>query len=119
MGSALVPPKSFPISVRKSYSPNDLGRHRRLGQILPTDYCKPPESEQYLQSNGQRWHGWACRSSLPIPSQSARRLPRMKFTVDEIKKLKLPAGKDDHTEYSDDVPGWLFRMRRTKKGANC
>jgi len=43
----------------------------------------------------------------------------MKFTVDEIKKLKLPAGKDDHTEYSDDVPGWLFRMRRTKKGANC
>jgi integrase len=43
----------------------------------------------------------------------------MKFTVDTIKRLKLPSGKNDHTESDDTIPGWLFRMRPTRKGLNC
>lgn len=42
----------------------------------------------------------------------------MKFTMEAIRRLKLPAGKDDHTEYDETIPGWLFRIRRTTKGAN-
>src|SRR5262249_13669662 len=51
-------------------------------------------------------------SSFPI-SQSAGEL--MKFTVDSIAKLTLPADKDDHTESDDDIPGWAFRLRRRKR----
>ena len=43
----------------------------------------------------------------------------MEFTVETIKRLKLKPGQDDRTEYSDDIPGWLFRMWRTKRRANC
>jgi Arm DNA-binding domain len=39
----------------------------------------------------------------------------MKFTVDSIAALKLPPGKTDHLVFSDDVPGWAFRLRTRRK----
>jgi integrase len=39
----------------------------------------------------------------------------MKFTVDSIAVLKLPLGKSDHLVFSDDVPGWAFRLRTRRK----
>jgi integrase len=35
----------------------------------------------------------------------------MKFTATIISKLKLPAGKSDHIEFDDDLPGFGFRLR--------
>jgi hypothetical protein len=43
----------------------------------------------------------------------------MKFTVESIKKLKLEPEENDRTWSDDTISGWLFRMRRTRKGANC
>lgn len=39
----------------------------------------------------------------------------MKFTVDSIAALKLPPGKSDRLVFSDDVPGWGFRLRTRRK----
>jgi integrase len=43
----------------------------------------------------------------------------MKFTAESIKGLRLKPAEDDVTKSDDTIPGWLFRMRRTRKGVNC
>src|SRR5215469_4395304 len=35
----------------------------------------------------------------------------MKLTTDSVARLKLPAGKTDHIEFDDDVPGFGVRIR--------
>jgi integrase len=47
------------------------------------------------------------RSSHSLPSFGAR----MKFTVKTVERLQLPAGKADHIEWDDDLPGFGIRLR--------
>jgi hypothetical protein len=39
----------------------------------------------------------------------------MKFTKDAVSALALPAGKDDHIEWDDALPGFGVRMRGNGK----
>ena len=40
----------------------------------------------------------------------------MKLTKDNIAALKLPPGKNDYTEWDDELPGFGLRVRKSKDG---
>jgi integrase len=40
----------------------------------------------------------------------------MKLTKGNIAALKLPAGKDEHTEWDEELPGFGVRLRKSKDG---
>ena len=59
------------------------------------------------------WEATECLTASSHDLPQKRDGPKMKLTVGRISTLRLPAGKTDHIEFDDDVPGFGLRLRES------